>query len=81
MILCNYIIIFKEDYDMRKMKTAKGIWTIYGINLIPSDTIYQKVKEAIEQDLLNQSYLQNITGHRNPILIDPQDQSIEFLSF
>lgn len=66
---------------MRKIETARGSWTIYGINLIPSDSIYQKIKESIEQNRLEQRYLQNITGHRNPILVDPQDRSIEFLSF
>ena len=66
---------------MRKMKTERGIWTIYGLNLIPSDAIYLRLKEAIEQDRLDQKYLQYITGHNGPIIVDRKKKTIEFLSF
>lgn len=59
-----------------KLKTSK--WTVSGINLISSDAIYQKLEEAIRTGNLEESYLQKITGHRLPILVNKKDHHIQF---
>lgn len=59
-------------------KTKKGNWTIHGINLISSDSIYQKIVEAINEDTLEQTYLQKITGHLAPIIVDKKRKVIKF---
>ena len=66
---------------MRKITTTKGTWKIHGINMIPSDSIYQIVKDAIESDNLSEEYLQKETGHRLPIFIDKQKKTITFSNF
>lgn len=64
-----------------EMKTSKKNWNISGINMISTDSIYQKIKESIESGNLSQKYLQNVTGHFSPIIIDWQLREIEFYSF
>lgn len=64
-----------------KLKTTKKNWTVHGINLIPSDAIYQKLQKAIEEGELSQQHLQKITGHNSPILVDEKKSSIQFLNF
>ena len=67
---------------MIKVKTTtNGTWAISGINLISSDSIYLNIKKAIEEDRLDQSYLQDLTGHRAPIVIDRKEKTIMFYSF
>lgn len=61
------------------MTVAKGeTWKIFGLNIIPSDSIFSKIKEAIDSGNLSQSYLQKHTGHLAPIVIDQENQSIDF---
>lgn len=60
------------------IKTTDKKWTIYGINLIPSDSIFQKVEAAIKEGKISQDYLQKITGHRAPIIIDCKRKTIKF---
>lgn len=64
-----------------RMKTAKGIWEILGINLIPSDSMYGDIKSAIEGNNLTESYLQKKIGHLAPISINFQQRQIAFSSF
>ena len=64
-----------------KMRTANKNWTVSGINLIPSDAIYQKLVAAIESGNLSQQYLQRITGSNAPISVDVEKRIIAFSSF
>lgn len=64
-----------------KVKTSKKNWTICGMNLVPSDEIYQKLVSAIESDNLSQEHLQKITGHYAPISVDTQHRVIIFFNF
>jgi len=63
------------------VQTSKGTWKLSGICLIPSDSIYQEVKKAIEEDNLTQGYIQGVTGHLAPIIIDKNEKTISFQSF
>lgn len=63
---------------MRTMYTKKGSWRIFGIALTPSDSIYTSIREAIEENKLSQEYLQKVTGHLAPIIIDMDERSICF---
>ena len=63
------------------LKTAKGNWTIYGINLIPSDSIYQKLASAIEAGNFSERYLQRLTGHNAPILVNIPERTIQFCAW
>lgn len=69
-----------EDYFM-KIKTTKKNWTITGINLVPSDSIYEKLVSAIESGNLSERYLQQITGSCAPITVNMQARSIAFSNF
>lgn len=60
------------------MKLKAINWTVDGLNLTPSDSIYQKLVEAIKTDNLEESYLQRITGHRLPILVNKKTHHIQF---
>lgn len=54
-------------------------WAVHGVNMISSDSIYQIVQGAInDEKLLTQDYLQKHTGHRAPIIIDPENHTIDF---
>ncbi len=64
---------------MRKMNTTKGTWEITGFNLVPSDSLYTKIKECIEKGQLDEAYLQKVTGHRSPITVDHKRKRISFL--
>ena len=66
---------------MNTIKTTTGNWKIRGINLISSDSIYQKVKSAIESGNLSQSFIQKETGHLAPIEVNMAEQSITFSNF
>jgi len=67
---------------MFKVKTAeKGNWKVHGINAISSDSIYEKVKTAIEEDNLTEQHLQEVTGHKYTITIDRLTRTITFRSF
>lgn len=70
-----------EDDIMIKIKTTKGTWNIFGINLISSDSIYQTIKKSIEEGIVSQEYLQKFTGNIAPIIVDNSEKTIEFLSF
>lgn len=62
-----------------KLETAKN-WSVDGINMTTSDSIYQKLVRAINEDNLSESYLQKITGHRAPIIVDRKKKHIQFCS-
>lgn len=66
---------------MTKIATTKGTWKMYGINVISSDSIYQKVKAAIESGNLSEEHLQKETGHKLPININMQKREIAFSNF
>lgn len=64
------------------MKTTKGTWKIFGMNLISSDEIYKKIKKAIETgEGLTEKALQKATGHLLPISIEPLERTITFAKF
>lgn len=65
----------------RTIETNKKKWRVFGINLIPSDSIFIKLRDAINEGKLEQSYLQKITGHLGPILVDEKKRTLNFLSF
>lgn len=60
------------------IKTSNKNWKLFGINLIPSDSIYQKVAHAIETDNLSEGYLQKVTGSNAPIIVDRRNRTIQF---
>jgi len=66
---------------MRKMTTNNGTWRIHGINLIPSDDIYINLQQAINDDNLDQAYLQKISGNYAPIIVDKVAKTIDFSRF
>lgn len=66
---------------MRKIETKKGTWMLEGIEVIPSDSQYIAVKDAIEKGTLSEEYLQKETGHRAPITIDIIQKYIYFHRF
>lgn len=61
-----------------KILAANMKWKIEGINLIPSDSISQKLKKAIESNNLEESYLQKLTGHLAPINVNRKERVIQF---
>ena len=52
-----------------------------GVNISPTDSLYKGIQEAIDENNLSQSYLQNISGCRAPIVIDKEAKTINFASF
>lgn len=62
----------------RTMNTENGTWKVMGLNLTPTDSIYQMIVSAINSNNLEQNYLQDVTGHRAPILVDKKAQTIQF---
>lgn len=64
-----------------EIQTSKGTWTIHGINLTPSDSHYELLKEAIESDSLSEKHLQGITGYHLPVFVNRQERTIEFSKF
>lgn len=61
------------------MTTAnRGTWKIFGLNIIPTDSIFSTIKEAIDSGNLSQSYLQKYTGHLAPITFDLENHYITF---
>ena len=63
------------------IKTTKGTWNLHGINLLTSDSIYQKVKDAIETDNLSEDYLQKVTGNLAPITVNIPERTVSFSRF
>lgn len=61
-----------------KIKTAESKWEIVGINIIPSDSIFHAIQEAIETGNLEESYLQKVTGHLAPIHVNFKKKVIQF---
>ena len=53
-------------------------WVVRGLNLISSDSIYQKLVHAIKENNLSEKHLQDITGHRAPIQVNTKEQTIVF---
>lgn len=67
---------------MREVKTrTKGTWKVHGVCLIPSDSIYSTLVESIESGKLSQPYLQQVTGHKAPIVVNVLDREITFHRF
>ena len=66
---------------MRKITTTKGTWEVTGFNLVPSDSLYTKIKECIEKGQLDEAHLQKVTGHRLPITVDHKRKRITFSNF
>lgn len=61
------------------MITLRGTsWRVCGMTLIPSDSIYKDLVTAINENTLDQEYLQKVTGYRNPIIIDRKNHYIQF---
>jgi len=63
---------------MNMVKTSKGSWKITGVNFIPSDSVCSIIKDAVEKNNLEQSFLQRATGHLAPIIINHEDKTIDF---
>lgn len=61
-----------------KIKTANSKWELVGINVISTDSIFQKIQKAIAEDNLEESYLQKVTGHMAPIHVDRKNRVIHF---
>lgn len=67
---------------MRTITATNGTrWTVHGVNMIPSDSTYKIVQDAINENHLTQEYLQKYTGHRAPIIIDHENHTIDFQRF
>lgn len=60
-------------------KTSK--WRINGINLAPSDAIYQNIQEAAAAGNLSETHLAGIAGHRGPVDVDFSTRTIDFRNF
>lgn len=69
------------EVDPMKVNTTKKNWTVHGINLIPSDVIYQKLVSSIESGNLSEQHLQRITGSNAPITVDVHKRTIVFSNF
>lgn len=66
----------------RKLETGtEKKWTVEGMNMSPSDEIYKKLCKAVKENMLEQSYLQKITGHLAPIIVDEKAREISFKPF
>lgn len=61
-----------------KIKAANNKWELAGINIIPTDSIYEKIQKAIVEGNLEESYLQKVTGHMAPIHVDHKNRVIHF---
>ena len=66
----------KEKRTGTKLRPTS--WTVGGICIISTDAIYQKLVECINQNNLEEAYLQKVTGHRLPIHVDHKRQHIQF---
>ena len=78
MLIYSYLIniYITGGYIMIIMTAMNGKqWKVYGINVIPSDSIYQRILEVINRAL------QGGTGHRAPIIIDTDHRTISFERF
>ena len=56
-------------------------WKVYGINVIPSDSIYQRILEVINSGNVTERALQGGTEHRAPIIVDEVKRTISFERF
>lgn len=56
-------------------------WKVYGINVISSDSIYQRILEIINSGDVTEKNLQGSVGHRAPIIIDKEKRRISFERF
>lgn len=64
-----------------KIRTKNGNWHIDGINLISSDSIYQKLVTAIEAGELDEQHLQKKIGHQAPIRVNRKNNRIQFCAW
>lgn len=62
-------------------KANKGKWTISGINVTSSDSIYQELVKAIQSGNLSEKHLQKITGSNAPILVNIPERTIQFCAW
>ena len=53
-------------------------WNVHGINMISSDSSYQKIKAVIEEGNVTEKRLQTVTGHRLPIDVNIKKRTINF---
>ena len=74
----NSLLHMEENNMMNEIATNNGNWKIYGIYFIQTDATYGILKEAIETGSLQQSHLQQVTGWRNPIIVDESKKEIYF---
>lgn len=65
----------------RKIYTQKGEWTIFGTHFTQTDSLYFQLIKAINTGKLDQDYLQEVTGHRSPIIVNHRDRTIQFCSW
>ena len=57
---------------------TQGTWTIFCRRYIsPTDSAYSILKECIENNRLEQSYLQDQLGWRSPIIVDKDKKLID----
>jgi len=67
---------------MIKMTANNGKkWIFYGITVAPSDAAYAILQEAIDNDMVNQEYLQSRLGYRTPIIVDHQRGTVSVESW
>lgn len=63
---------------MRTINVANRIWKIHGISLLPSDSIYLKLKDCIESGTLSEDEIRKFSGHMAPIEINKESAEITF---
>ena len=56
-------------------------WMVDGINMSPSDSIYQRIIEVINSGKITQKSLQGTAGHNAPVMIDFENRRILFERF
>ena len=65
----------------RKIVTKRGTWKVYGVNIVPTDSLYTLLVDAINKKLLSPHYLQHISGCNAPIRVNAKAKTIDFASF
>lgn len=85
MLIYSYIIniYITGGYIMtRTIATKSGeLWKVSGINIIPSDSIYQAIEDILNSGKITQTALQGATGHRAPVIVDKEKRTISFERF
>lgn len=84
MLIYSYLIniYITGGYNMIIMTAMNGKqWKVYGINVIPSDSIYQAIEDILNSGKITQTALQGATGHRAPIIVDEVKRTISFERF